>query len=312
MVSATLLMACAAATAGCAGGTDGGTNDRGRRPVPRSAQAQDDLLRGAESALVRRCLAEKELKLPQAPGGNAGPGGAKNGAGTSQREFPYGIEDSAWAAEHGFGLDTPRTSSRQGDTARSGHLRKGAGDRPDTGPDTAARQRELSDAMFGSGKRELSARTATGHLIKANSDGCLAQAQRTLYGDQKGWFRTQVTVNNLGAETHQRVTDDPAYSTALARWSQCVQPVQQAEDPDELRRIWQRRARALAPEQAERLQRQFAVAEARCVGNTGLARTGERLERRHGAEVRAAHAELLAEHRRMRERGLRIAARNAG
>ncbi|MGP4002725.1 hypothetical protein [Streptomyces sp. 8N706] len=330
IVSATLLMACVAtATAGCADHTAGGSERQPPR-IPQSARAQDDMLSSAEALLVRRCLAEKGLTLPQsgtqsgsraearagaqtgrkaetrAQSGNR-PGSARRsgqGAEAPQREFPYGIDDPDWASRHGFGTDSDTGQNRPVETTRTAPSRKAL-------REEAARRQALADAMFGTGRRELSARTATGHVVKANSDGCLAAAQRTLYGDQERWFRAEVAVNNLGAETHQRVTADSEFRAVLARWSDCVAPVEPAEDPGELRRTWQRRARELAPEAAERLQRRFATAEARCVVATGLARTGVRLERRHTAEVRAEHAARLADHRRMRERGLRIAAGDA-
>jgi hypothetical protein len=43
----------------------------------------------------------------------------------------------------------------------------------------------------------LSLRLTTGHVVRAHTDGCLAAAQRRLYGDQRRWFRASVVVNNL-------------------------------------------------------------------------------------------------------------------
>jgi hypothetical protein len=68
-------------------------------------------------------------------------------------------------------------------------------------------------APVGSG---VSTRTATGPVVRANSDGCLAAAQRVLYGDRARWFRTEVAVNNIEAATYHHVTRAPARA-ALAR-----------------------------------------------------------------------------------------------
>jgi hypothetical protein len=247
-------------------------------------------LKNAESALVRRCLAEREVAQPRTGGGTA-----QEGAAAPRREFPYGIDDPAWAAEHGFGdVDGTRQAQQS----------------PRTGKTAAAQQQRFVDALFGTGRRELSTRTATGLVVRANSDGCLAKAQRVLYGDQARWFRSEVAVNNLEAAAHDRVTRDPAYRAVLARWADCIAPVQKAEDPGSLRSAWQRRARDLDRRQAADLQKRYAVAEARCVRRTGLADTGARLEKRHAAGLRAEYADLIADHRQLREHGLRWAVRH--
>ncbi|MCT9084760.1 hypothetical protein [Streptomyces fulvoviolaceus] len=152
----------------------------------------------------------------------SGNGSSQDTAAAPRRQFPYGIDDPAWAAEHGFG-DADGTQQEQPS--------------PQPGKRAAAQQQRLVDALFGPGRRELSTRTATGLVGRANSDGCLAEAQRVLYGDQARWFRTEVAVavNNLEAAAHHRVTRDPAYRAVLARWARCVAPVRKAEDPAQLR-----------------------------------------------------------------------------
>ncbi|MDH6517590.1 hypothetical protein M2164_004054 [Streptomyces sp. SAI-208] len=61
-------------------------------------------------------------------------------------------------------------------------------------------QRRVSEALFGTGRAELSLRLPTGYVVRAHTDGCLAAAQRRLYGNQDRWFRTSVVVNNLEPE----------------------------------------------------------------------------------------------------------------
>jgi hypothetical protein len=69
--------------------------------------------------------------------------------------------------------------------------------RPGQRPTGAEEQRRVSDALFGSGRAELSVTLPGGHEVRQHSDGCLAQAQRRLYGDQERWFRASTLVNNL-------------------------------------------------------------------------------------------------------------------
>lgn len=302
------LSMCAVSTVGGCGDGPGRSDSGEPRAVPRSAQARDDLLKRAERTLALRCLARREgTQPPPAPGPGETARTARDPGSAGPREFPYGIDDPAWAAEHGFG-----GAAGTGRPDRNATPRATPQTRPAPEPEgtAAERRRRAADALFGTGRRELSTRTATGLVVRAHSDGCLAEAQRLLYGDQAHWFRATVAVNNLEAAAHDRVTRDPAYRAVLARWARCVAPVHKAEDPGELRTAWQRRARDLQPRQATALQRRYAVAEARCVRHTGLAETGTRLEKRHAADVRAEYADLIADHRRMRERALRHAVRH--
>ncbi|MEU9477948.1 hypothetical protein [Streptomyces sp. NPDC048191] len=58
--------------------------------------------------------------------------------------------------------------------------------------------------------------------MRAHTDGCLAAAQRRLYGDQVRWFRTSVVVDNLGPEataTHHSLAEVRArHRTQIAEW----------------------------------------------------------------------------------------------
>ncbi|MER6999409.1 hypothetical protein [Streptomyces sp. NPDC000410] len=65
---------------------------------------------------------------------------------------------------------------------------------PTPRPDDA---RRVADALFGTGPAELSLTLPSGHVIRQHTDGCLAAAQRQLYGDQQRWFRASTTVGNL-------------------------------------------------------------------------------------------------------------------
>ncbi|MVO84116.1 hypothetical protein GPA10_04860 [Streptomyces sp. p1417] len=72
--------------------------------------------------------------------------------------------------------------------------------RPGARPASAPRQQQVTRAVFGAGRTELSVKLPTGYSVRAHTDGCLAAAQRTLYGDQRRWFRVSTVVNNLKPE----------------------------------------------------------------------------------------------------------------
>ncbi|BBC35366.1 hypothetical protein SGFS_066600 [Streptomyces graminofaciens] len=93
--------------------------------------------------------------------------------------------------------------------------------RPGQSPPPKA-SHKVTEALFGAGEAELSVRLTTGYVVRAHTDGCLASAQRRLYGDQRRWFRTSVIVNNLGPEaahSHRTLAEVRAgRRSELAEW----------------------------------------------------------------------------------------------
>ncbi|MEU1818898.1 hypothetical protein ABZ543_27480 [Streptomyces roseifaciens] len=86
----------------------------------------------------------------------------------------------------------------------------------------APEEAKVAEALFGSGRPELSVSLSTGHVVSAHTDGCLAAAQQRLYGDQPRWFRVSTIVNNLGPEarhTHRSLDEVRAKHRAeIADW----------------------------------------------------------------------------------------------
>lgn len=76
--------------------------------------------------------------------------------------------------------------------------------RPGQRAGSAADEQRVADALFGRRPAELSLTLANGVPVRAHTDGCLAGAQRTLYGDEKRWFRISTVVNNLKPEAAYR------------------------------------------------------------------------------------------------------------
>ncbi|MEU9957633.1 hypothetical protein [Streptomyces sp. NPDC050982] len=162
---------------------------------------------------------------------------------------------------------------------------KGAsGERRADGKDDTA-DRRLQGALFGRGRPELSITLATGYTVRAHTDGCLAAAQRELYGDERRWFRAQVVVNNLRAEVGLRLKDDPDYRAAQGRWAHCATP-----DPGP------------GPE------RPAPAVGARCARESGLDEVRARLEPTLLDQVRAERRDQLTTYRQLRTRALHRAA----
>ncbi|MFI1255055.1 hypothetical protein ACH4U6_14875 [Streptomyces netropsis] len=147
--------------------------------------------------------------------------------------------------------------------------------------DAGVHDRRLQDALFGTGRRELSLTLATGYTVTAHTDGCQAAAQRVLYGDQRRWFRAQVTVDNLRAEAGARMATDPRFRAALARWNRCA-----------------------TPPGAARPEHPAPAVVTRCDRESGLADVRARLEPARLAEVRALRRDQLTTYAQLRTRAL--------
>ncbi|MEU9187004.1 hypothetical protein AB0D14_21145 [Streptomyces sp. NPDC048484] len=150
---------------------------------------------------------------------------------------------------------------------------------------TRDEDRRLQGALFGRGRPELSVTLPTGYTVKAHTDGCLAAAQRELYGDERRWFRTQVVVNNLRTEARQHLKRDPDYRAAHARWVRCAEPAAGAR-PD----------------------RPDPGVAAQCAHESGLDEVRARLEPVLLARVRAKRRDQLTTYRQLRSRALHRAA----
>ncbi|GAA3142000.1 hypothetical protein GCM10010521_30800 [Streptomyces rameus] len=102
--------------------------------------------------------------------------------------------------------------------ARQGLTPPGSGGRPRS----ETEQRRVSRALYGSGPAELSLSLPTGYQVRAHTDGCLAAAQRTLYGDQRAWFHASTIVDNLEPEAAYRgvglASVRRTHRTELADW----------------------------------------------------------------------------------------------
>ncbi|TLQ43582.1 hypothetical protein [Streptomyces marianii] len=152
-------------------------------------------------------------------------------------------------------------------------------------PSSPEESRRLQAALFGAGPTELSLTLPTGHTVRAHTDGCLAAARHTLYGDQRRWFRAEVTVNNLGAEAAARMRADPAHRAARARYIRCLDSA--GESPTGAR---------------------DKAAQQRCRRGSGLASAEARLEPAELAEVRSLRRDQLTLHERLRTSALHRAA----
>ena len=108
--------------------------------------------------------------------------------------------------------------------------------------------------------------------------GCVASAERQLYGDYPAWFAAMNTVQALRAILARSVPKDTAYVRAARRWSRCMRGRgYPAATPVRARSAFTRRM-TVAPTDREIA---VATAAARCAESTGLTAVTKVLQRRY-------------------------------
>ena len=108
--------------------------------------------------------------------------------------------------------------------------------------------------------------------------GCVASAERQLYGDYPAWFAAMNTVQALRAILVRSVPKDKAYVGAVRLWSRCMSAHgYPAATPARARSAFTRRM-AAAPTAREIA---VATAAARCADSTGLTAVTQKLQRRY-------------------------------
>ncbi|MGW5346342.1 hypothetical protein [Streptomyces sp. NPDC004050] len=252
-----------------------GCGSPARGPVAREPSAAESrTLARAEQVLISRCMAARGFpyEVAEVP---------QDGA----RSFPYVVDDVAWAREHGYGGAEERAAARaREDDPNQRYFRQLP----------AARRAAARTALMGAAPVGLSAKAPTGVMITASADGCIADAQRTLYGDPATWFRVKVVTMNLRPVREARVLEDARYAGAVAEWAACMKAAGRPHaTPDESRRAAARWGEELPPAEADAAAAELAVVEATCATGTPLARVSQSLDRAYGEELRTRYrAEL--------------------
>ncbi|WP_344847827.1 hypothetical protein [Kribbella ginsengisoli] len=222
--------------------------------APPVSAAERVLLRSAEERLIHDCMAAAGFKYFEKP----------VVAESGQPDFPYVVDDVAWARANGYGAGPVAPAV---DPA---------------GRYFAGLSREQQDAwrlaLVGSG-RQLSVELGPGRRLSASSTGCIASARRTLYGDLARWFKARRLTDNLGLLVQDRVRRDPRYLAAMAEWAGCVKGRgYDADDPGELREVVAARNEGLAAPVVRAAEVSATVAEAMCAQSTSLVRTLREVE----------------------------------
>lgn len=247
------------------------------------ADSSPDLLAQAQDILTGDCMRARGFDYTVA---------LQSAQNTDPREFPYGIDDVAWARANGYGF------------AQRAKLGAAQHDNPNTryvASLTSVRQAAYAAAMFGAMSNQVSVTVPNGEVVAQNADGCLAAAERRLYGDFARWFRAQTITGNLEPAIEPKVFADPRYLAAQRAWSACVRAQgYPAASPADLQ--------SQAAAAATGAERKIATVDATCNVRTRLAATGRALDAELGAPVRAEYQSEINDYAALRRAALPRAA----
>lgn len=284
--AASLLLALVAVTVGgCSVGGGAETSLDGpaavSAPSPVST-AERSLLYDAEQTLIRQCMSRHGFTVREVPEHPI----------PEHRDFPYVVDDVAWAREHGYGSDLERRARALRDADPNRRYAQSLG---------AERRAEAMNALHGRERNALTVTLPSGVEAGRSDEGCTAEAETELYGDLAAWFRAEAVSQELSGLRRSQVTADPAYTGAVRAWSACMR-TRGLPHPDPSAA----RARFLdAPGEATPTEeRRTAVAEAECALSSGLSDTVGRLSGRYGDALKAEHHSVFRERDRLQRAAL--------
>lgn len=274
MLLATLATACGTSA-------DAGPAQRPREPAP----AEAALLDRAEEKLMQRCMEREGFRYWP----------ARAATPDELKDFPYVVDDLAWARRHGYGSDLRRKAEAEGKHDRNAAYAKGL---------SPARQQDYAAARSGDGSKALEMTAPNGQDIGQSSTGCLAEAERKLYGDFKEWFRVGVITGNLPDHSDD-LRRHPRYRGAVKEWSACMTAKGHPyKSPERLQRALAKRAEGSSPREARRTEVRLATAEARCARSTPLSAAVRSLTRHYDNVVREKYGEDIDAKRRLQREAL--------
>ncbi|MFI9831001.1 hypothetical protein ACIHIX_25370 [Streptomyces sp. NPDC051913] len=237
---------------------------------PREPSRQElTLLHDAGQILLRDCMQQKGFKYQP----------VKENPVPEAREFPYVLDDVAWAREHGYGTDIQQELSELRTTDVNQRYFRGL---------PAKRRAAALTAANGSRPLTVSAKAPDGMVFQRSPKGCQSEADAALYGNLRQWFQAKVTADALTELRRAGVTADPRFAEAVKPWSACMRAADHpATSPADLRTATGARKSPLPRTEEIAL----AVTEARCAHTSGLAKTARALDRQYARSLaRQYHA----------------------
>lgn len=157
---------------------------------------------------------------------------------------------------------------------------------------SASDQTRYQSALYGSESDYFHLQVEGYGEVGIPGSGCLADAQRAIYGDLESWMALHYWDLAVEPRAFETVLADTAYVEALETWSTCMAGAGfDAEDPAALRESV---AAAVGGEQLSDAEIEAAVAEAGCAQVSGHVELGESLLAQAQAAIRESEPEEQA------------------
>jgi|GEM_PF-1301584 len=233
-----------------------------------------ETLRLLEDRLVQRCMKDRGFEYPLEP--DAVDIERRLAELAHRRNFtPWGWDDPDLARRIGYGIEATRDATERlieeanQAQANSPQARVYASLSPQD-------RIRYDEALTGSGPPVVYA-DVDGAAFSTRPDGCLAQAQSTLYGSLTGFAHAIWIRNELSATVEHRITQQPDYRTALEGWRRCMERHgYDVDDPLDAYGYAYSQTRELpTADERARVENAVAVADAECNREADLADVGE-------------------------------------
>ncbi|MFI6253648.1 hypothetical protein [Streptomyces sp. NPDC051016] len=257
--------------------------------------AEDLRISDAEQRLVARCMArhgfgywtDRPLSLAES------------------RPLGYVQDDVRWARTYGYGSRITAEEDRARLRNPNNAYRKGL---------TATRQAAYDTALDG-GRRAEALRTDVpgGGSVSKRTGGCDGEAERTLYGDPRTWFRLDTTASNLRPLYVGKLLHDRRFTAAVHAWSACMRRAGHPyPDPDAARQATREHPAVQTRAEEARsfaAETRIAVADATCAREVSLRSVGQAREAHYLARLDGEYGARLDAYRQVRLKALARAER---
>lgn len=249
----------------------------------------------AQQRLIKRCMTRKGFDFWE----------AERLSLEESRTLGWVTDDVAWANKHGYGSRIEAKHERARLTNRNVAYRKGLSDERRAAYDEALD--EGIDAPV------ITAEVPTGGTVRKRVGGCVAEAEKQLYGDRVAWFRAEKTVMGLQPLYVPQVMADKRFAAALASWSRCMaRSGHTYRTPQEARQAAVEQGLKAGPGpgagKAFDAERKLAVADATCAKNTSLRSIGNERETHYVNKLRGRYGSDLDTYARLQLQALTRAA----
>ncbi|MER6130709.1 hypothetical protein [Streptomyces sp. NPDC001815] len=213
------------------------------------------------------------------------------------RTLGYVLDDVAWARTYGYGsrIDARDSAARAANPNLA--YRKGLSEQ----------RRDAYDEALDEGvdAPETSVEIPGGGTLSRQMGGCVAEAEKQLYGDPQEWFRAEKTAGHLRSLYVPRVLADRRFAAAQTAWSRCMKRAGYAfEDPGDSRQAAVARSGRVADPKVFAAERKLAVADATCARDADLRSIGEERESHYIAQLRDRYGEALDTYARLQGQAL--------